>query len=238
MSSKYVLLVLLLMICINHSVSWRRRRRRRCRVDCQVTHWSSWSTCSATQCGHWGTQQRSRTVQIHPNCGGRGCPSLLETVPCQGNSPVDCRVTRWSSWSACSAVLCGQSGTRQRSRTVQMHPNCGGTGCPPLLDTAPCQGPSLVDCQLSSWSTWSTCSVACGGSQASTRHIITNEQCGGTPCSSTLSKRRPCNLTHCLNQGTLVDGKCSCSPSYYGSCCQYNGGWILKKYSVNAKIDP
>lgn len=173
MSSRYILLLLILMTCISESVSRRRRRRRSCsRVDCQVSHWSSWSACSTVQCGQFGTRQRSRNVQI---------PAL-----------------------------------------------CGGTACPPLQEAAACQGTSPVDCQLSSWSTWSACSVACGGSQTSTRRIVTNEQCGGKPCNSTLSKRRPCNLTHCLNQGALEDGKCSCSPGYYGSCCQYNGRWCIR----------
>ena len=168
MSSKYILLFIVLVIFVNHSVSWIRRRRRRCpRVDCQVSH--------------------------------------------------------WSSWSACDVVRCGQSGTRRRTRILQRQPHCGGTPCPSLVETAACQGATPVDCKLSAWSTWSACSVACGGSQTSTRYIVTNEQCGGTPCSSIHSKRRPCSLSQCLNLGTMVDGKCSCPPGYYGSCCQYNG---------------
>lgn len=137
-------------------------------------------------------------------------------------SIVDCQVTPWSSWSACSAVPCGQSGTRERSRTVQLPALCGGKACPSLLEVVPCQGTLRVDFQLSSWSGWSKCSLVCGGFQTSTRYVVTNEQCGGTSCNSTLSKRQACNITQCLNQGTLTDGQCSCPPSYYGSCCQYN----------------
>ena len=168
MTSRYILFLLILLISISQSVSRRRRRRRSCsRVDCQVSHWTSWSACSVAQCGKFGIQQKTRTIQLHPYCGG--------------------------------------------------------TPCPPLVESAQCQGATPVDCQLSSWSAWSACSVACGGSQTSTRYIVTNEQCGGTPCNSNLSKRRPCNLTQCLNQGTLVKEKCSCPPGYYGSCCQYSG---------------
>ena len=175
-ASKYILLLLILMICISSVVSWwtRRRRRRSCsRVDCQVNPWSSWSACSQVQCGKWGTRQRTRTVQVPPLCGGTPCPSLQE----------------------------GES----------------------------CQGTLRVDCKLSSWSKWSACSQPCGGSQTSSRYVVTNEQCGGTPCSTTLTKRQPCRLTQCLNQGTLINKKCSCSSGYYGSCCQYSGKWKLIK---------
>ncbi|KAJ7358863.1 hypothetical protein OS493_020700 [Desmophyllum pertusum] len=94
---------------------------------------------------------------------------------------MDCQVTAWSSWSACSAVQCGKSGTRQRARTVQIPATCGGTHCPSLLEVASCQGTLRVDCQLSSWSTWSECSLLCGGYQTSSRYVEANEQCGGTP---------------------------------------------------------
>lgn len=167
MSSR-ILFLFILLVCISLSVSQRRRRRRSC-------------------------------------------------------SRVDCQVTSWSSWSACSAIKCGQPGTRDRSRTVQIPPLCSGTPCPSLQEASPCQGTLRVDCQLSPWSTWSACSFACGGSQTSTRYVVANEQCGGTPCNLTISKTESCNLTQCLNQGTLVDGQCSCLTGYYGSCCQFNG---------------
>ena len=138
-------------------------------------------------------------------------------------SRVDCQVAPWSSWSACSEVQCGKWGSRERTRTIQIPPLCGGTPCPLQRQVESCQGTLRVHCKLSSWSKWSACSQVCGGSQTSTRHVVTNEQCGGTPCNTTLSKRQPCSLTRCSNQGTLIDKKCSCSSGYYGSCCQYSG---------------
>jgi len=174
MNPKQILLLLIIICCLDLAVSWtRRRRRRRCLRDCQVNPWSSWSTCSA--------------------------------------------------------VHCGQQGNRYRTRTVWTSPMCGGAPCPPLQEVALCQGTLRVDCKLSSWSAWSACSQACGGSQTSTRYVVTNEHCGGTPCNTTLSKRQPCSLTQCLNQGTLIDKKCSCSSGYYGSCCQYSGRWKSKE---------
>ena len=175
MNPKHILVLLIIICCLGLAVNgfWGRRRRRMCsRVDCQVSPWSSWSACSAVHCGHWGNRHRTRTVRVSPTCGGSPCPLLREVALCQGTLRVDCNISSWSAWSACSQ--------------------------------------------------------ACGGSQTSTRYVVTNEQCGGTPCNTTLSKRQPCSLTRCLNQGTLMEKKCSCSSGYYGSCCQYSRKWKLK----------
>jgi hypothetical protein len=60
-------------------------------INCVVSEWSAWSTCSA-ECGG-GTQTRTRTV-ITPAQYGGTCPPLSETVacntqPCQ-NGDSDC----------------------------------------------------------------------------------------------------------------------------------------------------
>ena len=145
----------------------------------------------------------------------------------RGCSRVDCQVNPWSSWSHCSAVQCrGQSGIKQRVRTIHFLSRCGGTPCPPLQETAPCSGTLRADCRLSSWSTWSACSLVCGGFQTTTRYVLSNGQCGGMPCSLTLNKTRACKVTRCFNQGSIVDGQCSCLPGYYGNCCQFSGGYI------------
>ena len=140
----------------------------------------------------------------------------------QSCSRVDCVVHSWSSWSPCSAKRCGQAGTQERRRTVHLPPICGGTACPSLVDIVPCQGNAPADCQLSSWSSWSTCSLPCGGTQTSSRYVVTKEQCGGVPCNSTLRKTRACKVARCFNQGTLVGGHCSCLSGYFGGCCEHN----------------
>ena len=69
--------------------------------------------------------------------------------------------------------------------------------------------------------------LQCGDYQSSRRHIIAREQCGGSPCNiTTLRKTRPCNPTFCVNQGTLLSGKCVCKPGFHGSCCQYYRKWV------------
>ena len=134
-------------------------------------------------------------------------------------SPRNCEVSSWSYWSSCSAEQCEQQGSQRRTRWRVSEPSCGGSECPTLEETRQCYGTRSVNCQLSSWSAWSACSV-CGvsGIQASTRHKVITEQCGGT-CSSTLRKTRACPELSCLNGGSLEQGTCFCNKGYSGVCC-------------------
>ena len=232
----FLLFVVILNFITESQSLWRRRRRRRCSpVNCQISHWSSWSPCSAWQCGTSGNQRRTRHVITHPSCGGADCPSnMQENRVCYGNTPINCQVSSWSSWSVCNTVQCGKSGFEQRSRYIIRHSNCGGTACPSALqETRICYGTKASACVYSTWSTWSSCpAFRCGDTQTRSRQIVSREQCGGTPCNITaLSKARPCKQTFCINQGTLsADGKCYCKSGFHGSCCQYSSKyiWVVK----------
>lgn len=168
--------VLVLFICFSSTDGWRRRRRRRCAVrDCVVSSWSSWSSCTANQCGQGGSQRRTRWQVTAPLCGGLECPSMEETRQCYGTQSVNC--------------------------------------------------------QLSSWSEWSSCSTPCGvsGIQTSSRHRIITEQCGGT-CSTTFRKTRGCPEQSCLNGGSLhSNGTCFCNEGFSGDCCQLQQGKLKQK---------
>ena len=136
----------------------------------------------------------------------------------------DCQVSSWSSWISCSASQCGQQGSQSRSRQKESSASCGGAQCPDLHETRPCYGSKRVDCQLSSWSEWSACTVPCGvsGTQHSARHRMVIEQCGGI-CTSTFRKTRECPDLSCLNGGSLLDGSCFCKEGYSGDCCEKKG---------------
>ena len=154
------LLVVVILNFITESQSvWSSRRRRRRRhsclpVNCQMSHWSSWSPCSAWQCATAGNQQRTRHVIIHPSCGGADCSSnMQDNRVCYGQTPINCQVSSWSSWSVCSTVQCGKSGFEQRSRYIIRHSNCGGTACPSAFqETRICYGTKASACVYSTWS--------------------------------------------------------------------------------------
>lgn len=136
--------------------------------------------------------------------------------------PRDCVVSPWSSWSSCSVNRCGQQGLQKRTREKVTAPLCGGSECPNMEESLQCYGTRSVNCQLNSWSTWSSCSTPCGvsGTQTSTRHRIITEQCGGN-CSTPFRKTRSCPRQSCFNRGILsVNGTCSCSEGYSGDCCE------------------
>ncbi|MEZ5139735.1 MAG: hypothetical protein R2711_13505 [Acidimicrobiales bacterium] len=104
-------------------------------TDCVVSAWSAWSPCS-TPCGS-GTRTRTRTVITPAANDGTPCPVLSQTDSCNTQPcPVDCVVSAWSAWSPCS-VECG-GGTQSRTRTVTTFPAYGGTPCPTLVETNPC----------------------------------------------------------------------------------------------------
>ena len=53
-------------------------------------------------------------------------------------SSRNCRWEGWSQWTSCTAV-CGNSGTKTRSRGIAEHADCGGSGCSgPSSQTTAC----------------------------------------------------------------------------------------------------
>ena len=135
------------------------------------------------------------------NCGGCnvacGFGESCSNGVCQAlQQPVDCQVSDFSAWSACSAT-CG-GGVRTRTRSITQAPQNGGAACPALVQTEACNNqPCAVDCQMSDWSAWSACSAQCGGgTQTRTRSIIQAPQNGGAACGPT-EEQRACNTQAC-----------------------------------------
>ena len=144
-------------------------------------------------------------------------PAALTVNAC----PVDCVVSAWSPWGACS-LPCG-GGTQIRTRTIITPASNGGMPCPVLEETQPCNTqPCPVDCVVSGWSEWSACSVACGGgTRTRTRTIITPASNGGAVC-PTLEETEPCNTQSCDPLGACCVGT-SCSITTEAAC---TGLWL------------
>ncbi|XP_022251017.1 spondin-1-like isoform X2 [Limulus polyphemus] len=107
-------------------------------IDCQVSEWSEFSSCSAT-CGK-ARRRRYRRIEVHPQNGGAECPKkLVQRRKCKSNPkcPVDCKMTSWSQWSPCS-VSCGPGGFQKRVREIKREPKRGGLSCKPLIEEQPC----------------------------------------------------------------------------------------------------
>ena len=80
---------------------------------------------------------------------------------------------------------------------------------------------SAINCQVGSWTSWSSCSHQCGtsGEQTRTRQQVQAASCGGT-CPYNLRETLACNRDSCQNGGTPHSGGCSCSAGYGSTCCE------------------
>lgn len=104
------------------------------KTNCAVSDYS-WSSCSK-DCGP-GTQTGTRTIITAPQNGGKACPVLSTTRPCQDKPcATDCEVSAFSGWSNCSKN-CGP-GTQTSTRTVTTAAQNGGKACPALSRSQSC----------------------------------------------------------------------------------------------------
>ena len=233
-SAKFRVLFILLFIFQDGAESWRRRRRQCSPRDCQVSSWYSWTSCSASTCGRQGSQYRTRSVTRSASCGGSSCPELYESQRCYGSTIENCQLSSWSQWSACPAKGCGSSAMQTSTRHRITTEKCGGWCTSTFRKTRLCRRGS-VNCELSSWSEWSTCDgtvcTAGHGTQVSLRHKTIKETCGGT-CTSTLRRTR-----NCFNSITRKAVECQVSPwSEWGDCkrtlCQLSGIQVRTRYET------
>jgi hypothetical protein len=112
-------------------------------TDCKVTPWEGWGACSLV-CGG-GTQERRRSITVHPKHGGKECPSLNETRSCNERS-CDCGVSAWTNYSNCSKPC--DIGLQTRTRTITRVPLADGLACGPLNETRQCNTQRCADIGL------------------------------------------------------------------------------------------
>ena len=186
-------------------------------VDCQVSSFGAFSSCSVT-CGG-GTATRTRTVLVQPSNGGAACPALTEAQACNTHPcAVDCQMSAWGEYSDCSHV-CG-GGTQIRNRSIIQGPQLGGAACGSTMEVRECNTqPCAVNCEMSVWSDYSACSQVCGGgTQTRTRSITQEPQNGGTACGSTMESQS-CNTQSCCPSGeTQCNGVCVDLNADFNNC--------------------
>ncbi len=115
------------------------------------------------------------------------------------NGPLTDCIMEWSNWSNCSKT-CG-GGMQSRTATI-IAPASGGIPCPAPADLTQLKSCNIqacppVDCIVSDWSSWTTCTASCGGGmQTRTRDIIVHPNNGGSSC-PTLIENQLCNTHQC-----------------------------------------
>eukprot|EP00434_Breviolum_minutum_P022929 symbB.v1.2.020228.t1/scaffold1690.1/size105730/2 len=142
-------------------------------VDCELSVWESWETCSTT-CGV-GQRNRERMVLQRPENGGKMCDGDLvvtescQNQPCHTCTPTDCMWGQWEMWGACDK--CG--GQRKRFRRVTVQADCGGRICERAYAeeisncSRVCHTPTY--CTWATWRNWGECTVSCGANGFRTR---------------------------------------------------------------------
>lgn len=122
----------------------------------------------------------------------------------------DCTVSDWAP-SECSQKCAAGDEPNQRkpgsmklTRSIMMPPGHLGASCPPLAAEVSCGGePCPVDCNVGAWSSWASCTKACGGgTRIRSRGILRPAKFGGEVCPpaeelavcNTMSCDRDCEL--------------------------------------------
>jgi hypothetical protein len=122
-----------------------------CPVDCVVSEWGEFGACShsCTITGAApGLKHRYRAMTRNVYHGGKICPTLHDPVDCnQHPCPIDCVVTEWTKYDACTKTCNG--GTRSRTRTITTPVEFGGKVCPSLGQNEVCGAEKCgLDCKV------------------------------------------------------------------------------------------
>jgi len=191
--------------------------------DCEWGFWSEWGACTCT-----GLQERHRNMKSHFHLCGKPCEGAkVETQSCQPlctAAPIHCEFTDWSEWTSCTVTCNG--GEIKRSRAIKKNAkHIGGKPCEGFIEEIrPCATESCddaIDCQLTDWDEWTTCTVSCGGGQQfRDRRVKNEEEKGGKPCKAPLKEVQRCSEQAC---GSAKDCKWG-EWSDWGACSQECGG--------------
>ncbi|XP_064238873.1 thrombospondin type-1 domain-containing protein 7B [Aotus nancymaae] len=194
-----------------------------CSTDCIVSSWSAWGLCIHENChdpqGKKGFRLRQRHVLMESTGPAGHCPHLVESVPCE-----DPMCYRWLVSEGICFPDHGKCGLGHRILKAVCQNDRGedvsGSLCPlpPPPERKACEIPCRMDCVVSEWTEWSSCSQSCSnknsdGKQTRSRTILALAGEGGKPCppSQALQEHRLCNDHSCmqLHWETSPWGPCS-----------------------------
>jgi len=154
--------------------------------DCSMGSWVP-EECTK-KCGG-GEQNLTRGIASAAN-GGAKCLPTRQLKSCNNEAcPVDCVQEPWSGWSKCSAE-CG-GGVEQRVRRTLTPMKYGGTSCGDTKQEIECNTQACdVDCQLSAWTAWSSCSKDCGGGTRKRFRYVVKAATGAGKCANRWAPER------------------------------------------------
>uniref|UniRef100_A0A7S1M5J9 VWFA domain-containing protein n=1 Tax=Alexandrium catenella TaxID=2925 RepID=A0A7S1M5J9_ALECA len=173
--------------------------------DCEVAEKWEEKECSAS-CGG-GTQELTRAIITPPSGGGAQCPPTKQVQTCNEQPcPINCKMSQWSGFSACSAG-CG-GGVSQRSREIKVQPRYEGDPCGETSEAIPCNMQACdKDCGLVKWTPWSECSKACDSGTRTRRRTVKHAAVGRGECPAVDSperlERKKCNEQPCIRDKSM-----------------------------------
>ncbi|CAE7738809.1 adt-1 [Symbiodinium microadriaticum] len=211
--------------------------------DCLYTGWSSWNECSSSCTG---IRFRRRSIAAYGHGDGLFCQGALQEVsmcnPAEGEAApsgclegpkVDCVLSAWSGWDACSATCDG--GEQRRHRYVTQHPHHGGLACKgTLVDVRECgrdhchNGGHPLDCVYGQWKEWAACGQ-CDGERKRVREILVYPAKGGRECVPAAMEEVGACPNPCASELACSWQSCSGHPDLCARPCVY----IAKRGACN-----
>jgi len=164
-----------------HTREHRGCNMQGCPTHCEIGEWGAFGACSES-CGN-GEHMKLRNV-TEGTLGGTVCPANTVnhiTAACNTHAcPVDCQLSGWSFYGACSEKCAG--GNHSRTRVVMTTAKFGGAECGDVVEVKDCNThPCCVEATYSAWSAFGTCGNAyngkdCGqGTRTMTRSVTVND---------------------------------------------------------------